>query len=128
MSWSAVTTTDALALSGSFADLAISGTSTVTTLSPGESAHVQMEFNPKATPADNGEVLVLGSTDGTNYDTEPLMTLVISRLVDPARASFVVAGVRKFKLQARVVSTAGAAGTDAGSTMLARIIQNGISI
>jgi hypothetical protein len=130
MAWGAITTTDAKTLTGTMQTLQISSVDVETELNPGERAHVQIEFNPQATPSEHCEWQILATPDGTNYDQTPFYVGTIDKdLADPNLVSVLVEGVWGFIVQARVVDPNGAAGgTDTTSTALARIRKDGVSL
>lgn len=76
------------------------GGSTLVTLNPGESAHVQVDVDWPSTPVDDVIVGVYATTDAStpNYDDTAYMQFRISRLTDPNAASFVVSDVYAFRI------------------------------
>lgn len=129
MAWGSVTTSDTLALTGSYQDVQESAADMVVQLNPGEVAHVQLHYDPEATPSENCEVHVLTSPDGTNYDTSAYDAISLGFSPDPTIATLVVRNVRQFKLEAALVDTDGTAGgDDTGSTLVVRVIKNGVSL
>ena len=73
------------------------------TLNPGETAHIEVEYNPVATPTDNLVVAVYGTLDAAteNWDETPILEFEIDNATDPNKASFLVSGVYKFRVGAR---------------------------
>ena len=70
-------------------------------LNPGETAHVEVEANPPATPTDHLKVSVYGTLDTTteSWDETAIMSFTIDKdLADPNKASFLVSGVFKFRV------------------------------
>lgn len=76
-----------------------SGTAFVT-LNPGESAHIQVDINPPATPTDYGVVSCYGTLDDSseNWDDSPFFSMFIDKSIDPCSASFIISGVYKFRI------------------------------
>lgn len=94
------------------------------TLNPGEIAHVSVDVNFVSSPTDNATVWVLASPDdGTNYDDTPYMAFEIDKSIDPDQVSFLVSGVKSFKVG---VKASGA--TDTHTSADAFIRKNGVSI
>ena len=129
MAWAAVQTSTALVLTGTFQTIQQSAADMVTQLNPGEEAVVQLDFNPEASPTDDCEFRVLTSPDdGTTWDTVAYIGGSISYTTDPNIATFVVRGVERFKVQARVIAPTGAASADTTSEVTARIRRNGVDL
>lgn len=130
MAWGSVTTSDELTLSGTFADVQKDAADMVISLNPGESAHVQIEFDPEATPTEFLEWHILSSPDGgTTWDTAPYDAGTLGYSVDPARISTVVRDIHTFKIEAAVIDTDGTAGgDDVASTCTVLVRKNGISL
>lgn len=76
------------------------GGSTLVTLNPGESAHVQVDVDFPTTPVDDAIVSVYATTDAStpNYDDTPYQQFRVSRLIDPNAASFIVSDVYGFRI------------------------------
>lgn len=70
------------------------------TLNPGETAHVEVDFNPPASPTSHLQVSVYGTLDAAteNWDDTPLMRFVIQNTPDPDKLSFLVSGIYKFRV------------------------------
>ena len=129
MAWGAVVESDSLSLTGSYQDVQDSAADMIVQLNPGEIAHVQFEYNPGAGPTEHCEVHVLSSPDGTNYDSVPYDAFTLSFTPDPNLASLTVRGIRQFKIEAALVDTDGSAGgDDSGSTLIVRVIKNGVNL
>ena len=73
------------------------------TLNPGETAHVEVEYNPVASPTDNLVVSVYGTLDASaeNWDDTPILEFEIDNGTDPNKVGFLVSGVYKFRVGAR---------------------------
>lgn len=95
------------------------------TLNPGESAHVEVEFNPPITPTDDLVVSVYGTLDATseNWDDTPIFSFYIDKGTDPNKASFVISGLYKFRVG---VKRSGSTDTITSADMNHRL--NGISV
>ena len=63
-----------------------------------EGAHITVDADFPAGPADNLVVEVRASLDGTNYDDVPLYSFEIDKDTDPNQVSFVIRDVAHFKL------------------------------
>lgn len=63
-----------------------------------EGAHVVVDADFPASPADNLIVQVHASLDGTNYDDTALFSFTIDKGTDPNQVSFIVKDVAHFKL------------------------------
>lgn len=75
--------------------------STVVTLNPGESAHVQVECDFGASPTGNMEVHVFTTLDDSteNWDDSAYgAPYVIVNTIDPNAISFTIEGIYKFRL------------------------------
>lgn len=72
-------------------------------LNPGEVCHVEVEYNPVASPTDDLVVAVYGTLDDSseNWDDEPIIEFTIPNDNDPNKRSFVVAGIYKFRVGVR---------------------------
>ena len=92
-------------------------------LNPGESAHVEIDADFIVSPTDNILVAVYGSIDGTNYDDIPFMGFYIAREVDPGQVSFIVTGVKSFRVGLKMDGA-----TDTTSDATINITTDGISI
>lgn len=68
------------------------------TLTPGETAHVEIDANFPVTPTDNLVVSVYGTTDGSNWDDTPRLQFEIDNAIDPNQASFSISGVYQFRV------------------------------
>lgn len=84
-------------------DVAVAGTeqfSGVVLLTPGETAHVEVEADFPAGPTDELVVALYGTLDDSaeNWDDTPITKFNISNTPDPNKVSFVVSGVYKFRL------------------------------
>lgn len=102
MAWAGSTTGNSTNISNTtFTDLPSDGATVLVSLNPREIAHVMVEVNFAATPTDDADVRVLSSVDnGTEFDTSPIIGPIrIDNGTDPARISFMVMGVRSFKVQ-----------------------------
>lgn len=74
--------------------------STLITLNPGEQAHVEVEANPVASPTDDLIVSVYATLDDAseNWDDTAVFAFSIDNAIDPNKASFIVAGLFKFRV------------------------------
>jgi hypothetical protein len=63
-----------------------------------EGAHVTIDADFPASPADNLVIEVRASLDGTNYDDTPIYKFEVDKTTDPNQVSFVVKDVAHFKL------------------------------
>ena len=126
MAWGSVSTSGALDLSGTMQDFDLGNI----TLNPGETAHVQISYNPQGTPTEFLEWQLLASPDdGTTYDVTVYDGGTLNNDVDPRQVSVLVSGIRSFKVQARLIDTDGTDGgddTDAEATLRVRL--NGVSL
>ena len=95
------------------------------TLNPGETAHVEVDFNPPASPTSNLQVSVYGTLDASseNWDDTPLMQFTIANSPDPNKLSFLVSGVYKFRVG---VIRSGGSNTDLVADMAYRL--DGVSL
>lgn len=77
------------------------------TLNPGETAHVQIDFDPVASPTDDLEVNVYGTLDDStpSWDDVPMMSFIMDKDTDPNTAGFIVAGVYKFRVGVAATGT-----------------------
>ncbi len=93
------------------------------TLNPGESAHVEIDADFIGSPTDNIIVRVFGSIDGTNFDDTPIMAFKIDKDVDPNQVSFIVSGVKGFRIGLFMDG-----GTDTTSDATINVIKDGVNI
>lgn len=129
MAWGSTTTSDSLSLGASMATFQASSVDLEVTLNPGERAHVQIDYDPQATPTEHCEWRVLATVDGTNYDDTAFLAGSIDKdASDPNALSFVVEGVYGFKLQARLIDTDGTDGGDDTATATAYVRKDGVSL
>lgn len=129
MAWGSVTTSSALTLTGSLQTVQESGADMEIELNPGETAHVQFDFNPQGTPTEVCEWQIQATPDGTNYDTLPFDAGAIDKDTDPNLQSVIVRDVWGFRVQARLLDTDGTAGgDDTTSTLTVRVIKNGVNV
>jgi len=63
-----------------------------------EGAHVIVEIDYDTTPADEVDISVYGSLDGTNYDDTPLWSMQGDKSVDPQQLSFIIKDVAHFRV------------------------------
>lgn len=77
--------------------------STLITLNPGETAHVQVGCDFPATPTDNLIVALYGTLDAASevWDTEPIVEYTLGNAVDQPDLSFLVSGLYKFRVGVR---------------------------
>lgn len=70
------------------------------TLNPGESAQIEIEYDPVGSPTDNLVVSVYPTLDssGESWDETPIFSFEIANAPDPNKASFIVAGIYKFRV------------------------------
>lgn len=102
MAWGSVTTSTALTLTSSFQTVQVSAADMETALTgPYEVALFQIECDFQASPTDDCEWQILGSLDGSTYDTEPVVSGKLVNTTDPARVSVPVAGYDSLIVQAR---------------------------
>ena len=130
MAWGSVTTSSALTLSGSFQTVQLSGSDMEIALEPGESAQVQLDFNPQGTPTEWLEWRILASPDGgTTYDTLAFDAGVVDDDTDPNIISTIIRDIHTFKVQGKLIDTDGTAGgDDTTSALTVRVRKNGISL
>jgi len=130
MAWSSVTTSDALTLTGSFQTVQASAADMEISLTPGEAAHVQLDFNPQGSPTEWVEWQVLASPDGgTTYDVVAFDAGVLVYDDDPNILSTIIRDIFQFKVQAKLIDTDGTAGgDDTTSTLTVRVRTNGIDL
>lgn len=129
MAWGAVTTSDALTLSGSYQIVQESAANMVINPSPGETMHVQLDFNPQTTPTEWCEFILETSPDETNWDVVAFDAGVLNDDTDPNLMSFLIRDVFAFRIKAKLIDTDGTAGgDDTGSTLTVRVRGNGISL
>lgn len=63
-----------------------------------EGAHVIVEMNYDASPADEVKIKLYGSLDGTNYDDTPIWEMQGDHDIDPQQLSFIVKDLAHFRL------------------------------
>jgi hypothetical protein len=63
-----------------------------------EGAHVIVEINYDATPADQVKIKLYGSLDGTNFDDSPIWEMQGDKSVDPQQLSFIVKDLAHFRI------------------------------
>jgi len=63
-----------------------------------EGAHVIVEIDYDATPADEVKIKLYGSLDGTNYDDTPIWEMQGDKSVDPQQLSFIIKDLAHFRL------------------------------
>jgi hypothetical protein len=63
-----------------------------------EGAHVTVEIDYDASPADEVKIKLYGSLDGSNYDDTPIWEMQGDKSVDPQQLSFVVKDVAHFRI------------------------------
>ena len=93
-------------------------------LSPGETAHVEIELNPVTSPTDNLVVSVYGTLDTStqSWDEVALFSFEIDKGTDPNKASFKINDVFSFR-----VGVKAAGGTDTHTSVDMNHRVNGIS-
>ena len=130
MAWATLTTSDALTLSSSYQTVQESAADMEVSLNPGETAHLQLKFDPQATPTEWCEWAILASADGgTTYDTIPFDAGVIDDDTDPNIVTTLLRDVHTFKIQAKLIDTDGTAGgDDTASTLTVLVRKNGIDL
>lgn len=71
-------------------------------LNPGETAHVQLKVDFPASPTDSAIISVYTTLDASseNWDTasSPFMVLYLDKATDPGSISFSITGVYKFRV------------------------------
>jgi hypothetical protein len=73
--------------------------STHVAMNPGETHHLQVNFNPPSSPTDDLVVSVYASPDGgTTFDDTPYIQQSIARTPDPDKASISIAGIRGYRV------------------------------
>lgn len=125
MAWATVSTSDALTLSTSYADVQQSAATMVVGLNPREIAQVQLDVDSNGTTDDVDWAIVSSPDDGTTYDSDetPLLSgriEVTSSSVDQ-KLTVQVMGVEQFKIRAKKTGS-----TDT-ITLTARVRQDGVS-
>lgn len=132
MAWGSVGTSDSLNLSSSFQTVQESASDLSISLNPGESAHVQLDYNPQdASPTENCLAVISASPDGgSNFDSDEhaLYAEVLLNSEDPARRSLIVSGVHTFRIRAKLIDADGSDGGDDTATLTVRYRKNGISL
>ena len=129
MSWGSLTTSDTLNLTGSFQDFAVSSVPYEATLNPGERVHVQLEYDPQASPTEHLEWAIYATPDGASYDTTPLHVGSVDKdLADPNAISLIVEGVFGFKVAARLVDPDGTDGGDDTASAVLRVRRDGVNL
>jgi hypothetical protein len=129
MSWGSVTTSDTLNLTGSFQDFEVSSVTYAETLNPGERAHVQLEYDPQASPTEHLEWALYATPDGTSYDATPLHVGSVDKdLADPNAISLIVEGVYGFKVAGRLVDPDGTDGGDDTASAVLRVRKDGVNL
>jgi hypothetical protein len=63
-----------------------------------EGAHVTVEIDYDATPADEVKIKLYGSLDGSNYDDTPIWEMQADKGVDPQQLSFIIKDLAHFRL------------------------------
>jgi len=63
-----------------------------------EGAHVIVEINYDAAPADEVKIKLYGSLDGINYDDTPIWEMQGDKSVDPQQLSFIIKDLAHFRL------------------------------
>jgi hypothetical protein len=63
-----------------------------------EGAHVIVEINYDASPADEVNIKLYGSLDGTNYDDTPIWEIQGDKSIDPQQLSFIIKDLAHFRL------------------------------
>lgn len=63
-----------------------------------EGAHVVVDIDYEATPADQIIISLYGSLDGTNWDDSPIWSMKGDNTVDPQQLSFVVKDLAHFRI------------------------------
>lgn len=124
MAWSSKTSATQLTSITTEQFFSFGGSSRVD-LDPGESAHFQVEVNFPASPTDDAIVAVYGTLDESSevYDLIPVIEFVIDKAADPNRVSFLVDGVKGFRVGVRRSGT-----TDTITTADASYRRNGVSL
>ena len=120
MAWSSKTTSTKSSVSST------EQYSNLITLNPGESAHVQVDANPPASPSDDMTVKIYATLDTSSpaYDDVPLYEFDIDKdTSDPVAASIIVSNVVGFRVG---VAAAGASTTYTSVAIASK--KNGISI
>ncbi len=92
-------------------------------LAPGETAHVEIDCDFVATPTDDIIVNVYGSIDGTNFDETPFMSFTIDRAIDLNQVSFIVRGVKNFRIGLLMTGS-----TDTTSDATINVIRDGVNL
>jgi hypothetical protein len=79
------------------------GGSSYVYLNPGESAHVQVKYNPVGSPTDHLIVAVYGTLDASTQtsDVTPFMEFTVDKASDPNYVSFIVSGLYGFRIGVR---------------------------
>lgn len=63
-----------------------------------EGAHVVVEINYDVSPADEVNIKLYGSLDGTNYDDTPIWEIQGDKSIDPQQLSFIIKDLAHFRL------------------------------
>lgn len=123
MAWSSAAATQLTSITNTEQTFQFSG-SPDRDLNPGETAHVQIEFDPVGSPTDNLEVRIYTSPDGgTTYDVTPFLAWVILNDDDPNASSITLAGVRTFK-----VAVAATGATDTHTSADCTVAVDGVNL
>ena len=128
MSWGSVTTSDTLNLTGSFQDFLVSSVTYEATLNPGERAHVQLAYDPQASPTEHLEWAIFATPDGASYDATPLHVGSVDKDLDPNAISLIVEGVFGFKVAGRLVDPDGTDGGDDTASAVLRVRKDGVNL
>jgi hypothetical protein len=74
--------------------------STLITLNPRETAHVQVSADWPSTPVDNLVISLYATLDASSetWDLVPFQSFELANVPDPNRVSFTVSGVYKFRV------------------------------
>lgn len=76
-------------------------------LNPGETAHVAIEYDPVSTPTDDLSVHVRTALEASseNWDDEDYTSFTIPNTNDPAKKSFTISGIYKFRVGVQSTGT-----------------------
>jgi len=70
MAWGTAEDSTQLTLTGTYQTVQRSAADWEVTLNPGEIAQVMLDFNPQATPTENGDIIIARTADGVTYESD----------------------------------------------------------
>ena len=125
MAWSASTTSDSLTLTSSWQTVQASSADLEITLNPKETALIDLEYNPQASPTDTLEVVFPKSVDdGTAWESdEYAQGTVMGNTPDPGKKTIEISGCERFRIRAKLTGS-----TDTTSTLVVEYQTDGVSV